>query len=104
MLAEEGRSRRRSPGARGLALRGRGLEPGRRGSIGPEKPATRAFPVWGGHGFPLDNSVFKSFKMVVAKSEACKAATVFRPASPSLGEGSVGARFCACASAGCPGL
>nr|KAF6459417.1 transmembrane protein 254 [Rousettus aegyptiacus] len=26
--------------------------------------------------------------MVVAKSEACKAATVFRPASPSLGEGS----------------
>lgn len=47
--------------------RERGLDPGRRRRVGPpapfagagdpEKPATQAFPVWGGHGSPPDDSV-----------------------------------------------
>lgn len=47
--------------------RERGLDPRRRRRVGPpapfagagdpEKPATQAFPVWGGHGSPPDDSV-----------------------------------------------
>ena len=52
---------------------------------GPEKPATQAFLVWGREQVlsPPHSSVSTSFKMVVTKSEAGKAATAyFRTARP----------------------
>lgn len=47
------------------------------------RPATQAFPVWGGGCSAHHSSVSTSFKMVVAKSEGGRAATTyFRTARP----------------------